>query len=347
MPGYGIRRIVLDAEGRARQELRFGEHKAIQSDRVILAHGTAEEVRTVQWIFHAYAIEGQPVSAITKALNKKGVRYQGRPWRWDAVRGILKNERYTGTIVWNRRNQKLKGPVRWNPPDLWVRAEQALEPMIPRSLFEKAQNRPRELAQRFQREKMLEGLRALFHKHGYLNWHLVTEDKSIPCVGAYRREFGTLTNAFELIGYTQPYTVRAFSLSKRCGELTLRLVGELGHQISAAGGRTSTSKRSLCLRINGEIDLALVVVPLIAKERAPVRWDMPALAQKGCDLLLLALLAQNRSDIHAFYLFPSHEFSSLPPALHVHNDLRWEAYRVPELAAVVRMTARTDVRDAH
>ena len=42
---------------------------------------------------------------IVKALNGEGLRtIQGKPWNKSYVYYILKNEKYTGALVWNRQN---------------------------------------------------------------------------------------------------------------------------------------------------------------------------------------------------------------------------------------------------
>lgn len=45
--GFGLRRVLLDERGEVKAELKRGEHKSLQTDRVILAPGPDEEVRTV------------------------------------------------------------------------------------------------------------------------------------------------------------------------------------------------------------------------------------------------------------------------------------------------------------
>jgi DNA invertase Pin-like site-specific DNA recombinase len=43
-PGYGLRRSLIDQAGAAKGELARGEHKSIQTDRVVLVPGPADEV---------------------------------------------------------------------------------------------------------------------------------------------------------------------------------------------------------------------------------------------------------------------------------------------------------------
>ncbi len=45
--GYGLRLLLLDQSGAVKTELARGEHKSLQTNRVILRPGPAEEVATV------------------------------------------------------------------------------------------------------------------------------------------------------------------------------------------------------------------------------------------------------------------------------------------------------------
>src|SRR5690348_13415204 len=46
-PGYGLRRSLIDQSGASKGELARGEHKSIQTDRVVLTPGPPEEVENV------------------------------------------------------------------------------------------------------------------------------------------------------------------------------------------------------------------------------------------------------------------------------------------------------------
>lgn len=68
-------------------------------------------------------------------------------WTRANVEGILRNPKYTGYMVWNRRTQPGGGRERWNAPSEWVwSAEPTHEPIIPRELYDAAQAVARERA---------------------------------------------------------------------------------------------------------------------------------------------------------------------------------------------------------
>jgi len=49
--GFGLRRMLIDQSGQRKTILKMGEHKSIQTDRVILVRGPDEEVEIVRWIY--------------------------------------------------------------------------------------------------------------------------------------------------------------------------------------------------------------------------------------------------------------------------------------------------------
>ena len=121
-PGYGLRRLLVDQSGTIKQELQRGERKSIQTDRVILVAGPANETDTVHQIYHWFVEEGTTESEIAKRLNENSVKSEnGRLWTRATVCEVLTNEKYIGNNVYNRVSFKLKKVRVTNPPDAWVR----------------------------------------------------------------------------------------------------------------------------------------------------------------------------------------------------------------------------------
>src|SRR6185436_17761396 len=57
--GFGLRRMLVDQSGQQKGELKLGEQKSIQTDRVVLVPGPAEEVKVVQWIYQVFLDEAK------------------------------------------------------------------------------------------------------------------------------------------------------------------------------------------------------------------------------------------------------------------------------------------------
>ena len=93
-PGYGLRRRLIDQSGATKAQLSRGEHKSLQTDRVVLVAGPADEVAVVQEIYHRFVKEGLSERPIADDLNLRGIQTDsGRPWTKGTVHQILINEK--------------------------------------------------------------------------------------------------------------------------------------------------------------------------------------------------------------------------------------------------------------
>ena len=201
--GYGLRRQLVDQKGVAKGLLARGEWKSIQTDRVVLVPGPPDEVDIVRWIFTSFVKQRKNLREIARLLNDREIKNaRGGLWQWHHVRQTLRNENYIGNIVWNRQSVKLKGKVVNNPPDKWVRTTEALEPVIERPLFDAAQAILRERPQGFSQEQKLAPLRRLLRKHGTLSLKRINRSTGMPSASSYVRWFGSLGNAYLLVGFT-------------------------------------------------------------------------------------------------------------------------------------------------
>ena len=95
--GYGLRRILVDQSGAIQSELSRGEHKSLQTDRVILMPGPPDEVRIVNLIYEWFIKAGLSLSEIATRLNGMKIKTDlGREWSRATVLEILTNEKYIG-----------------------------------------------------------------------------------------------------------------------------------------------------------------------------------------------------------------------------------------------------------
>ena len=120
--GFGLRRVLVDERGNIKSELKRGEHKSFQTDRVILMPGPDEEVAWIGKMYRWLIEEDLTFREIADRLNEEGVATDlDRPWTLSTVRTVLTNEKYIGNNVYNRSSFKLKKLHVDNPPDMWVR----------------------------------------------------------------------------------------------------------------------------------------------------------------------------------------------------------------------------------
>lgn len=180
-PGYGLRRQLIDQTGAAKSTLTRGDQKSLQTDRVILVPGPAEEIETVRCMYEAFVEEQKSELEIASMLNARGIPTDlGRLWTRATVHQVLINEKYVGNNVWNRRSFKLKKKRVLNSPDAWIRAEGVFDAIVDLPLFNAAQTLIRERSVRVTDDDMLESLRQLFQKRGYLSGMVIDEADHLP-----------------------------------------------------------------------------------------------------------------------------------------------------------------------
>ena len=180
-PGFGLRRMLRDANGQHKGSLKRGEQKSIQTDRVILVPGPPDEVETVREMYRAFVEEGKTEADIAQSLNEKGIATDcGRPWTRGTVHEVLTNEKYIGNNVYNRVSFKLKKRRVTNPPEMWVRRDTAFEPIVSQEMFSKAQAIIHERGRRFTDEELLDQLRRLMEREGRLSGLLIDEREDLP-----------------------------------------------------------------------------------------------------------------------------------------------------------------------
>lgn len=100
-----------------------------------------EEAALVKRIASMY-ISGYGYRGIAKQFNNEGiVPRSGKSWYDSTVRGILTNETYIGTVIWNRRYSDKNGKVRWRDKSEWVINENCHEPILSQEEWDEIQKR--------------------------------------------------------------------------------------------------------------------------------------------------------------------------------------------------------------
>jgi DNA invertase Pin-like site-specific DNA recombinase len=196
---YGLQRCAISANG-SETLLAAEEWKSMSHLRTVLVPGDAEEIATVRQIFDQFAVRRISSRMIAQSLNASGSDYQGRPWNGDRVRRILNCELYTGVLLVGRSASCL-GAFTRKPPSEWTRVPGAIDPIVTETVFQRARTLLRRSLHRgLTDDRLLSKLANALKVQGALNERIVRlhtgHDKSV-----YRRRFGSLFEAYRLVGY--------------------------------------------------------------------------------------------------------------------------------------------------
>jgi len=345
--GYGLRRRLIDQNGTAKGELAVGEHKSIQTDRVVLIPGPPGEVETVKWMYRTFVEEGKVEREIADILNARGVTTDlGRPWTRGTVHEVLINEKYVGDNVWNRISFKLKKKRVRNSPDMWIRAEGVFEPIVERDLFEAAQAIIRERSRRLSDQDMLRVLRNLFESHGRLSGLIIDETEDLPSSSAYRSRFGSLLRAYHLVGYTPRRDYRYIEINRVLRRLHPELIEEIVAGIIQAGGSVHQEDETDLLEVNGEFAVSVIIARCRETPAGALRWRLRFDNGLDPDITVAVRMDMGNRRPLDFYLFPKIDVASAQLRLAQENGLSLDAYCFETLDLLYELSTPVRIREA-
>jgi len=331
--GYGLRRLLLDMEWRPKQELRLGEQKSLQTDRVILVPGPTEERAVVRRIYRLFVDEGRTEREIADELNRFQILSErGRPWTRGMIHQVLINEKYIGNNVYNHISYKLKKKRVRNSPDLWIRRDGAFDALVEAKDFWAAQAIILERHRKLTEADLLERLRGLVDQRGRLSGLLIDETEGMPSSAVYRHRFGSLIRAYQLVEYTPERDYAFLEINQRLRRLHPGVVENVLRSLEAQGGQVSVDPATDLLRLNGMLSISLVLARCKPTPADALRWKVHLDTSLGPDLTLVVRMdAQNQAPLD-YYLLPALDLQETRLRMKEDNGLFLDGYRYESLA---------------
>lgn len=198
---YGLARLLVSTSGIQKGILKRGAAKNLKNDRVVLVRGKRTEVKNVQRIFSLCAHQNMTLCQIAGELNATGSIWRGKPWDSERVSRILRSRRYLGLNVWGKRSLKLHGSNVLTSLSSWASSKARYKPIIEKSTLQQAQ---RALAARhihYDPPELLSKLQRLLACRGRLSEDIINGSVASPHTTTYKKQFGSLLKAFELVGF--------------------------------------------------------------------------------------------------------------------------------------------------
>ena len=344
-PGFGLRRMLMDEAGRTKGILSRGEHKSIQTDRVTLVPGPADEVAIVNQIFLRFVNDGWSETKIASDLNQRGFRTDlDREWSSAVVRQILTNEKYIGNNLWNRRSFKLKNRHVRNAPDTWIRAVGAFEAIVAASLFNAAGAVIAARTNAMSDDEMIEGLKEVLEQNGFLSGFVINEAAALPSSGAYRHRFGSLLRVYSLVGFKPAKDYRYIEINRRLRSLHSVIIRDIITGVEAAGGEADHDPQSEILTINDEFTVSIVISRCLQTEcLSTYRWNIRLNTGQLPDMSIVVRMGQANDMPLDYYLLPLFDTTKSRLRLSENNGLSLDAFRFDTLAHFFDMAARAPI----
>lgn len=345
--GYGLRRMLIDEQGNEKGLLKRGEHKSLQTDRVILVPGPAEEIETVQLIYRSFVDEGMTERQIAVLLNQRGIVTDlERSWTRGTVHEVLTNEKYIGNNVFNRTSFKLKKRRVINEPEMWVRADSVFEGIIDTSYYYTAQGIIRERSRKFSNDEMLLKLKALHDREGWLSGLVINEAEDMPSSSAYAHRFGSLIRAYELIGYTPERDFRYIEINRHLRKLYASIIEDTIRKIQSLGGHVHREVASEFLIINNELKVSVIIARCKQTNAGRYRWKVHFDAGLEADIILVIRMDASNEGALDYYLLPSLDVENPKIRLSENNGFALDAYRFDDLEPFFQLAERSVIPEA-
>ncbi|MCW0221516.1 MAG: recombinase family protein [Prosthecobacter sp.] len=298
-PGFGLKRVLVDEAKNRIADLAFGQQKSLRGQHTILSLGNPNEVKLIHYVYDLFLDDGKSLNEIARVLNSAGsVSASGYPWYWYSVRELLANEKYMGNSVYNRSSRKLGGRYQKNPKSEWVRGLAAFDAVVSPERFAEAQERLRTNIVRHTSSFMLDVLTAIWCSHGELKIDYVLDFEGAPAINSYRARFGSLTLAFDLIGYK--------GRKNRLNNLEIRreMRRKIMSGVPERGGSTSVDWK-FHPRINSEFTVSVGVGR--TKSSSPVgsnEWQFGYRSNKKPDFYIIARVDKIGTTIRDYFVIP-------------------------------------------
>jgi len=338
--GFALSRQLVDSNRNPVAILLAGQRKYLQADRIILVPTSDHHRQMVNLMYSMLIDEDLPVTHIASRMNALGVYWKaGRPWTWHTVRQVLTNEKYMGTNIYNRKSTRLHTPVKFNPPEEWIRRKNAFEPIVTPERFAQAQEVFKARSSRLGKEPMLARLKDLLARHGKLSARLVESEPDSPGRLTYTRHFGTLRNAFLLAGYEPKRDTAFVECNRRARHLQTQLVAEVVRGIEAAGGFAVADNEHGPIRVNGELSVSVVILTA-----GPIHghreWRVQRPDPDSADISIYVRLDEANEKPFDYYIIPALDRPTTDRPLHEANGRDVDAYRFQSLDLFFALMAR-------
>jgi DNA invertase Pin-like site-specific DNA recombinase len=345
--GYGLRRVLIDQHGNRKSELIRGEHKSLQTDRVVLVPGPAEEVRVVNQIYRWFIEECLSETQIAARLNGMGMRTDlDRDWTRATVSEVLTNEKYIGNNVYNRISFKLKKTRVTNTPDMWIRKEGAFEAIVPAELFFTAQGIMRARFHRYSDAELLDRLRDLYQSRGFLSGLIINETEGMPSTSAYAHRFGSLIRAYQMVGFRPDRDYSYLEINRYLREMYPEVVRQAEQRIEELGGTAVRDPATGILDINGEFSISIVLARCHTSEAGGRRWKVRFDTSLCPDITVAVRLDYANQAALDYYLLPRLDFGRERICLAESNAFEFDSYRFDTLDYLYGMAERFRIRRA-
>lgn len=286
LPCLGIARVAVRRLGETQRLLTATEHKAAFREHVRWVPGPPDEVALVRRIFHLYASTDISVECLAHLLRSQGATARGRPITHHMLYTLLRCEAFKGDFVWGRKES---GRKRSDGDQRILRITDAIEPIVPRDLWDAAQRKRIAAVGKVRtKDELLADLAEALRSHPGL---MATQLRKYGCASrtTYVQHFGSLAAALELVGHDRLRLARAVQDDTHRKRAVGAWLAHRTHAYLMALGIPCERPRarfgSVTVVLGGSVRLR--VQPIWQDQASPHPWQLPKVYRAPFDFMLV------------------------------------------------------------
>jgi hypothetical protein len=212
-----------------------------------------------------------------------------------------------------------------NTSQEWVRTENAFEPIIDRVTYERAQALSQEWRDRRTPEWVLARLRTHVESHGHLSKEVLDTEPTLPGSMAVANHFGSLTRAYEIIGYSKHPYHGTYQKRQNAEVFRKPLLSEAVEQLRGMGATSHMNWMTRTVWINDCFAVFFVIASQVDSPKD--RWRS-RLAQSAADMALILRMGADNLSLRELGLVPREDLPSLRGEV---SDEQFALYRMENL----------------
>lgn len=181
---------------------------------------------------------------------------------------------------------------------------------------------------------------------GRLSGLLIDETEDMPSSSCYSTRFGSLTQAYTLIGWTPDRDFAYIEINRNLRRRHADLISSILDELLVLGATVNIDSRSDLLKINSEYSASLILARCRETAAGNLRWHLRFDESLNPDIIIAARLKPGNEEIMDYYLMPRIDILRERLNLKPHNGLIWDVYRFQNLNFFMELARRARVEEA-
>jgi hypothetical protein len=229
---------------------------------------------------------------------------------------------------------------------MWIKARSTFEAIVERELFEAARAIINARSFRLSDAEMLQSLRFLYQRKGFLSGIIIDECDGMPSSSAYGSRFGSLLRAYRLVGFTPERDYRYVEINRELRKLHPTILRGV---LDGLRGSDSEARQDLAtdrVIVNGEFSLSVVIARCLQTPTGLLSWKLRFETSLMPDITVVVRMDSANRAPFDYYLFPRIDRLSEKLRLSEDNDLGLDAYRFDDLELLYDIAAPVSLPEA-